>query len=146
MVNVTAAMVKALREVTGAGVMDCKRALIEAEGNQELAVENLRKAGLAMAAKKAGRIAAEGEAMGRIVVASNIGGSLENLKDGITGKHFEAGNADSLAEALRWALNLSEDERKKIGQAATEFVKENFTKQIMCDKTLAVYRELINMD
>jgi len=60
MVNVTAAMVKALREVTGAGVMDCKRALIEAEGNQELAVENLRKAGLAMAAKKAGRIAAEG--------------------------------------------------------------------------------------
>ncbi len=60
MVNVTAAMVKALREVTGAGVMDCKKALIEAEGNQEAAVEILRKAGLAMAAKKAGRIAAEG--------------------------------------------------------------------------------------
>lgn len=59
-VTVTAAMVKALREITGAGVMDCKKALIEAEGNQEVAVENLRKAGLAMAAKKASRIAAEG--------------------------------------------------------------------------------------
>ena len=93
-----------------------------------------------------GRIAAEGEAMGRIVVASNIGGSLENIKDGVTGRHFEAGNADSLAEALRWALNLSEAERYKIGRAATEFVKENFTKQIMCDKTLAVYHELMNMD
>ena len=59
-VTVTAAMVKALRDITQAGVMDCKKALIEAEGNQEAAVEILRKAGLAMAAKKSGRIAAEG--------------------------------------------------------------------------------------
>ncbi|MBP5615525.1 MAG: glycosyltransferase family 4 protein [Alphaproteobacteria bacterium] len=93
-----------------------------------------------------GRIAAEGEAMGRIVVASDIGGSLENIKDGITGKHFKAGDADSLAEALTWALDLPEAERKKIGEAAINFVKENFTKQIMCDKTLAVYHELVNMD
>jgi len=93
-----------------------------------------------------GRIAAEGEAMGRIVVASNIGGSLENIKDGITGKHFKAGDAESLAEALKWALNLSNAERKEMGKAAIEFVKENFTKQIMCDKTLAVYHELVNMD
>ncbi len=93
-----------------------------------------------------GRIAAEGEAMGRIVVASNIGGSLENLIDGKTGRHFEAGNADSLASALTWALDLSTAEREKIGQAASEFVRENFTKQIMCDKTIAVYNELVNMD
>lgn len=93
-----------------------------------------------------GRIAAEGEAMGRIVVASNIGGSLENLVDGKTGRLFESGNADSLAEALRWALNLSTEERDKIGQAAILHIKENFTKQIMCDKTIAVYNELINMD
>jgi len=93
-----------------------------------------------------GRIAAEGEAMGRIVVASNIGGSLENIKDGVTGKHFKAGDADSLAETLKWALNLSDAERKKMGEAAIKFVKENFTKQIMCDKTLAVYHELVNMD
>ena len=60
MANVTAQMVKELRDLTGAGIMDCKRALIETEGDVQSAVEVLRKAGLAMAAKKAGRIAAEG--------------------------------------------------------------------------------------
>ena len=92
-----------------------------------------------------GRIAAEGEAMGRIVVASNIGGSMENLVDGKTGKHFVSGDASSLAEALTWALELSTDEREKIGQNAIEYVKNNFTKEIMCNKTIAVYNELINM-
>lgn len=92
-----------------------------------------------------GRIAAEGESMGRIVVASNIGGSLENLIDGKTGKHFESGNAQSLAEALTWALELSTEEREKIGKAAIEHVHENFTKEIMCNKTIAVYNELVNM-
>lgn len=91
-----------------------------------------------------GRIAAEGEAMGKIVLASNIGGSLDNIKDGITGRHFKSGDADDLAEKIVWALDLPEDERKKMSQAAENFVKENFTKQIMCDKTLAVYRDLIN--
>lgn len=93
-----------------------------------------------------GRIAAEGQAMGRVVVASNIGGSLENLIDGVSGKLFESGNAQSLAETLAWALDLSTDEREKIGQAGIENIKTNFTKQIMCDKTVAVYQELINMD
>lgn len=93
-----------------------------------------------------GRIAAEGEAMGRIVIASNIGGSLENIKDGVTGRLFESGNADSLAEALLWALNLSTEEREKIGAAAIEYVKQNFTKEIMCNKTIAVYEELVNID
>lgn len=59
-VTVTAAMVKELNNLTGAGIMACKKALIEAECNQEVAIELLRKAGLAMAAKKANRIAAEG--------------------------------------------------------------------------------------
>lgn len=58
--NITAAMVKELRGKTGAGMMDCKRALIEAEGNMDRAVEVLREKGLAAVAKKAGRIAAEG--------------------------------------------------------------------------------------
>ncbi len=60
MANITASMVKALREKTGAGMMDCKKALVEAEGNEEKAVELLRKKGLAKAAKKADRNAAEG--------------------------------------------------------------------------------------
>ena len=57
---VTAQMVKELREMTGAGMMDCKKALVEVDGNIEAAVDYLREKGLAKAAKKAGRVAAEG--------------------------------------------------------------------------------------
>ncbi|MDT8320884.1 MAG: translation elongation factor Ts [Xanthomonadales bacterium] len=58
---VTAAMVKELRERTGAGMMECKKALVETAGDMEAAVEQLRKSGLAQADKKAGRVAAEGK-------------------------------------------------------------------------------------
>ncbi len=57
---ITAAMVKELRERTGAGMMDCKKALTEADGDMEAAIEAMRKSGAAKAVKKAGRIAAEG--------------------------------------------------------------------------------------
>lgn len=57
---VTAQMVKEIREMTGAGMMDCKKALMEADGDMDKAVEILREKGLSKAAKKAGRIAAEG--------------------------------------------------------------------------------------
>lgn len=60
MANITAAMVKELRELTGAGMMDCKKALAQTEGDMDAAVEFLRKNGQAKAEKKAGRIAAEG--------------------------------------------------------------------------------------
>ena len=60
MANITAQMVKELREKTGAGMMDCKAALGETGGDMEAAVDTLRKKGLAKAVKKAGRIAAEG--------------------------------------------------------------------------------------
>ena len=60
MANITAGMVKELREKTGAGMMDCKAALNETDGDMEAAVDWLRKKGLAKAAKKAGRVAAEG--------------------------------------------------------------------------------------
>ena len=82
--------------------------------------------------------------MGRIVVASNIGGSCETVIDGVTGKLFESGNPDDLAKAIKWALNLSSKEREKIGAAAIKNVKEHFTKQIMCDKTIDVYNEFFN--
>lgn len=68
MAVVTSAMVKEIREITGAGMMDCKKALVEADGNTEKAIEVLREKGLAKAAKKAGRIASEG------LVASYIHG------------------------------------------------------------------------
>ncbi|AQS37290.1 translation elongation factor Ts (EF-Ts) [Shewanella psychrophila] len=57
---ITAAQVKELRERTGAGMMDCKKALVETDGDIELAIDNMRKSGAAKAAKKAGNIAAEG--------------------------------------------------------------------------------------
>ena len=60
MADITASMVKELREMTGAGMMDCKSALSETQGKMEAAVDLLRKKGLAKAAKKAGRVAAEG--------------------------------------------------------------------------------------
>lgn len=58
--SISAAMVKELREKTGAGMMDCKKALTDANGNMDKAVEILREKGLAAVAKKAGRVAAEG--------------------------------------------------------------------------------------
>jgi elongation factor Ts len=65
--SVTAAMVKELRQRTGSGMMECRRALVEANADMELAIENMRKAGLAKADKKSSRIAAEG----RIAVAQS---------------------------------------------------------------------------
>ncbi|WP_428355309.1 translation elongation factor Ts [Methyloprofundus sp.] len=65
--SVTAAMVKELRGRTGSGMMECRRALVEANTDMELAIENMRKAGLAKADKKSNRIAAEG----RIAVAQS---------------------------------------------------------------------------
>ena len=67
MTEITASMVKDLREQTGAGMMDCKKALVEANGDMEAAVDWLRKKGLSAAAKKSGRVAAEG----LFVVAAN---------------------------------------------------------------------------
>ena len=69
MVEITASLVKELREKTGAGMMDCKKALTETDGTLEVAVDWLRKNGLAAAAKKAGRIAAEG-----LVAVATLGG------------------------------------------------------------------------
>ncbi len=72
---ITAKMVKELREITGAGMMDCKKALTETNGNMEDAIDFLRKSGAAQAAKKAGRIAAEGST--KIVISGNDAVLLE---------------------------------------------------------------------
>ncbi len=77
MAEITAAAVKELRERTGAGMMDCKRALIEKQGNMEAAVDYLREKGLAAAAKKAGRIATEGLVESYIHGGGKIGVLIE---------------------------------------------------------------------
>lgn len=74
---VTAAMVKELRERTGAGMLDCKKALVECEGDMEKAIDFLREKGLAAAAKKAGRITAEGVVDSYIHLGGRIGVLIE---------------------------------------------------------------------
>jgi elongation factor Ts len=77
MAEVTAAAVKQLREKTGAGMMECKNALVEAEGNEETAVDILRKRGLASAKKREGRIAAEGIVGSYIHMGGKVGVLVE---------------------------------------------------------------------
>lgn len=74
---ITAAMVKELRERTGAGMLDCKKALEKTEGDMEKAIDQLREKGLAAAAKKAGRITAEGVVDSYIHMGGRIGVLIE---------------------------------------------------------------------
>lgn len=73
--SITAAMVKELRQRTGSGMMECKKALVETAGDLEMAIENMRKSGMAKADKKAGRVAAEGV----IKVATSGDGSTTSI-------------------------------------------------------------------
>src|SRR5919112_3058099 len=77
MAEITSAAVKALREKTGAGMMECKKALTEAGGSEEQAIEILRKRGMATAGKKAGRVAAEGVVGSYIHMGGKVGVMVE---------------------------------------------------------------------
>jgi len=77
MAEITAAAVKSLREKTGAGMMECKKALIESDGNEERANEILRERGLASAKKKEGRVAAEGVVGSYIHMGGKVGVLVE---------------------------------------------------------------------
>lgn len=109
MAEITAAMVRELRDMTGAGMMDCKRALTEAGGDMEAAVDWLRKKGLSAAAKKSGRVAAEG----LIGVASGPG--VAAMVEVNAETDFVARNAafqDFVAEVAGLALSVGEDVEK----------------------------------
>ena len=97
MANVTAAMVKELRDRTGAGMMDCKKALVAADGNMEVAIEEMRKSGAVKAAKKAGRTAAEG------VIAVAREGNKAVLVEVNSETDFAAKNAEFTAFAQKAA-------------------------------------------
>src|SRR4026208_1983644 len=77
MAEVTASAVKSLREKTGAGMVDCKNALVEANGDESSAVEILRKKGMATAGKKAGRVTAEGVVGSYIHMGGKVGVLVE---------------------------------------------------------------------
>ena len=102
---ITASMVKELREMTGAGMMDCRKALNETNGNMDEAVEFLRKNGEAKAVKKAGRIAAEG-----IVMADVVDGKTAAIVEVNSETDFVAKNdefKDFVANVVKQALATS---------------------------------------
>jgi elongation factor Ts len=106
MAEITASLVKDLREKTGAGMLDCKKALVEAGGNLEDAIDWLRKKGLATAAKKAGRTASQG------LVAAKVDGKKGVVLEVNSETDFVARNADFqgfVAKALDVALNTDGD-------------------------------------
>ncbi len=116
--NITADSVKQLRERTGAGMMECKKALVEASGDLEAAAEIMRKSGLAKADKKATRVAAEG----RIVYAGSSDGHTGVLVEVNCETDFVAREADfnSFAEAVAAAALASGADSTEAVLAATD--------------------------
>ena len=130
---ITAGMVKELRELTGAGMMDCKKALGETDGDMDKAVEYLRENGLAKAAKKAGRIAAEG--LVKAVVADDKKAAVVEVN---SETDFVAKNADFAAyveavanQALATSATTLEDfMAEKWNEDTTKTVEEALTAKI----------------
>lgn len=112
MANVTAAMVKELRDITGAGFMDCKKALVAADGNIEAAIEAMRKSGALKAAKKATRTAAEG-----VIAVAHEGNTVVMLELN-SETDFAAKNAEFTSFAQKAA-----DVALKCGAADVEALK-----------------------
>ncbi|MDY0364749.1 MAG: translation elongation factor Ts [Arcobacteraceae bacterium] len=154
MAEITAQMVKELREATGAGMMDCKKALSETDGNMELAIDKLREAGLGKAAKKAGNVAAEGlisilinddftkATMTEVnsqtdFVAKNDG--FINLTQDITA-HVQTTGASSTDELLQTTINGVVFEEYMKSQIAT--IGENLVARKMV--TIATDKGVVN--
>ena len=120
---ITAQSVKELREKTGAGMMDCKKALTEAQGDMEKAIEILREKGLAAAAKKAGRVAAEGIVKTYISEDSKLAGIVElNCET-----DFVAANEEFVNFATRLAEMASVSSAKTVEEFVTEKYDANST-------------------
>jgi len=124
--TVTASMVKELRERTGAGMMECKRALVDADGDLDAAADNMRKAGLAKADKKAGRVAAEG----KIVIARSNDGKSGAIVEVNSETDFVAGGdefgafAQAVADAVLKAGPADLEAVMSLPMAAGQTVEE----------------------
>lgn len=90
-----------------------------------------------------GRVAVEAQAMGRIIVATDIGGSCETVIDGKTGFLVPPNNAQALADKLDFALNMKPEARAAMEKAAREHVVENFSIEKMCAETVKLYEEVL---
>lgn len=143
---VTAEMVKELRERTGAGIVDCKKALTEKNGDVEKAIEFLREKGLAAAAKKSGRIAAEGVCESYIHGGGRIGVLIElNCETDFVAK---TDAFKSLAKDICMQIAASKPEfvrREEVPQDVVDKEKEIFTQQALNEgKPAAVVEKMIN--
>ncbi len=90
-----------------------------------------------------GRIPVEAQAMGRPIIASDHGGARETILRGETGWHVPPADPDALAQAIDEALSLDPTQRAILATKSMAHVAQNFTKDIMADKTLGVYAELL---
>ena len=129
MADVTAQMVKELRERTGAGMMDCKNALNETKGDMEQAIDALRKKGLSAAAKKAGRVTAEG-AVGSYIHGN---GKLGVLVEVNCETDFVA-RTDQFQELVR-------DIAMHIAAAEPRFVRREEVTQEVLDREKEIFRD-----
>ena len=91
-----------------------------------------------------GRVAVEAQAMEKLIIASNIGGSKETIIDEKTGYLFESNNAKSLSQKILLALNLDESALKKIGIEGRKNIVNKFNVEKMCFSTYSEYKKLIN--
>lgn len=127
--SISASMVKELREKTSAGMMDCKKALEETQGDFEAAIEWLRKKGLSNAAKKAGRIAAEGAVFAQvqnnvgIVVEVNSETDFVARNDGF--RAFVKNVADHIVSSKATGELLDQPYHKNSSQKVSDLLKEN---------------------
>ncbi|WP_196590267.1 translation elongation factor Ts [Pectinatus frisingensis] len=160
MANVTAAMVKELREQTGAGMMDCKKALTACDGDKAKAVDFLREKGLASAAKKADRVAAEGvvtsyiHGNGRIGVLVEVNCETDFVAGTDDFKEFARDIAMQIAAAnpkciRREEVNPAElDHERKVlrEQALAEGKPEKIVEKMVDGRIEKYYREVCLMD
>ena len=135
---ITAAMVKELRELTGAGMMDCKKALAETDGNMDAAVEVLKKSGAAKMEKKASRIAAEGIARvaidGNAAVVAEVNSETDFVAKNETFQEFVQLVADN---ALASGLNGG-----KNGEDIEALLEMNNLKEVLIEKTATIGEKL----
>ena len=158
--EVTAAMVKELRERTGAGMLDCKKMLVEANGDMEKAIDFLREKGLAAAAKKAGRIAAEGLVDSYIHMGGKIGVLLEvNCETDFVANtdrfralvhdvamHIAAAKPEYLDRADVPTANLEKEKEILRAQALNEGKPEKIVERMVEGRIEKYYKEVCLME
>ena len=160
MAAVTSAMVKELRERTGAGMLDCKKMLVEANGDMDKAIDLLREKGLAAAAKKAGRIAAEGLVESYIHMGGKIGVLVEvNCETDFVANtdrfkalchdvamHIAAAKPEFLDKADVPTDNLEKEKEVLRAQALNEGKPEKIVERMVEGRIEKYYKEVCLME